>query len=82
MRDRREAFALTAFSVAVTLCGCTLQTHPYSSLTVQKDVPRPADLASDAQQERKHLSARDSDADCVLTTGDIHLWCKWISRYY
>jgi hypothetical protein len=82
LTHKREAFAVTAFSIALSVLGCTFQTHPQSAFTIPKDVIRPNDLTSQVQQEEKHLSARDSESDCVLTTGDIHLWCKWISRYY
>jgi hypothetical protein len=43
---------------------------------------QPVMLNGPARQEEKRLSAVGSDSDCVLTTGDIHLWCKWITRYY
>jgi hypothetical protein len=79
--SKGKAFAVTAFSIAVSVSGCAVHSSTHSSLTIPKDVGQPTDLTSRAQQEGK-LSAKDGDQDCVLTTGDIHLWCKWINRYY
>ena len=82
MAHKREAFVLTAFSIAVSVSGCAFPTHTHSTSPIPQDVVRSTDLTNQTQPEGKHLSARDRDSDCVLTTADIHLWCKWISRYY
>jgi hypothetical protein len=82
MLSKREAFSVTAFSIAVSISACAVHPPTAPALPLTKDVVHPNGLSDPAQEKQKHLSAGDTDSDCVMTTGDIHLWCKWISRYY
>jgi hypothetical protein len=78
MAHKSVASVLTALSVGFALASCAFQ--PNSStppLAMQKKI-QPKVLT----EPGKKLSAVGTDSDCVLTTGEIHLWCKWISRYY
>jgi hypothetical protein len=72
---------LTVFSVGFALSSCAFQSNSTTPVAIQEDM-QPAAVARPAAQEGKKFSAIGSDIDCVLTTGDIHFWCKWISRYY
>jgi hypothetical protein len=80
MALRRMAI-VTLIYVACTFISCAAQSQPLSRLPIQNDVLQ-STVLSQTEQERHKLSAADGEADCVLTTGDIHLWCKWITRYY
>lgn len=81
MARKSGAVALTVLSVGFALASCAFQSNSAAPVTVQEDRPAFA-LDQPTQQEAKKFSAIGSDADCVLTTGDIHFWCKWITRYY
>ena len=80
MALRKGAFVILVW-IGCTFVSCASQLQPGSSSSLQNDVLRPTVL-SQTEQEKHKLSATDGEADCVLTTGDIHLWCKWITRYY
>ena len=82
MAHRQRAIGVTAVCIGLAIASCAYQPHPATSLAIQKDVVQPTVLTPPAGQEGKKLSAEGGDTDCVLTTGDIHLWCKWIARYY
>ena len=73
----RRVAIVTLLYLGCSLVSCASQPQ----LPVQNDVHQPTVL-SQTEQERHKLSASDGAADCVLNTGDIHLWCKWIARYY
>lgn len=81
MRHELETLALSALCLGLALTSCTFQPPSPTPLTVQEDI-QPAAAAGPAGHEGKKLSAVGGESDCVLTTGDIHLWCKWITRYY
>ncbi len=82
MSQRRNALAVTACCVGLSVSSCAFHPNTSPSLTIQKDVGQPNVLTGAAQSENKPFSTADRDSDCVLTTGDIHLWCQWISLYY
>ena len=75
----RRGTVVILVCVACTFVSCASQPQP--ALPTHNDVLQPTVL-SQKEQERHKLSATDGEADCVLTTGNIHLWCKWITRYY
>lgn len=81
MSHRPGPIAFTALCFGFVLASCTFQPKSPTPLAIQQDI-QPAALAGPAGQEGKKLSAVGNESDCVLTTGDIHLWCKWITRYY
>jgi hypothetical protein len=81
MAQKPATIALLALCVEFTLASCAFQPTPATSLVSQKEI-QPAELTEPTGQERRKLSAAGNDSDCVLSTGEIHLWCKWISRYY
>lgn len=82
MAYRQRATASLALCIVVAVTSCAYQQKFSTSLAIQKDVAQPAAISGPAGQEGKNLSAGGSDTDCVLTTCDLHLWCKWITRYY
>ena len=82
MAYRQGAIASLALCVVVGVASCAYQPKSSTPLAIQKDVAQPAAISGPAGQEGKNLSAGGSDTDCVLRTGDLHLWCKWIARYY
>ena len=79
MAQRPGAVAFAVLNVGFVLTSCAFQSKSTAPVAVPDE---PAAMAQPAQQDEKKFSAKDNDADCVLTTGEIHLWCKWISRYY
>jgi hypothetical protein len=81
MAHKPATIALLALGIGLVLASCAFQPNPPTPLAMQKE-SQPVMLNGPARQEEKRLSAVGSDSDCVLTTGDIHLWCKWITRYY
>jgi len=82
MAHKPGAIALAALSVGFALASCASQPNSSTSpLAMQKEI-QPAVLTEPAEPGGKRLSAVGIDSDCVLTTGEIHLWCKWIARYY
>ena len=82
MSQKPNALAVTACCIGLSVSACALHENTNPSLTIQKDVVQTTVLTGAAQSQDKPFAATDGDSDCVLTTGDIHLWCKWISRYY
>jgi hypothetical protein len=82
MAHRRGAVAIMALCLGVALASCAYQPNSSTPLSIQKDVVQPARLTAPPLQQGKKLTAVGSDSDCVLTTGELHLWCKWITRYY
>jgi len=81
MAQKPATIALLALGVGCVITSCAFQPTPATPLITQKEI-QPAELTEPAGQERRKLSAAGNDSDCVLTTGEIHLWCKWITRYY
>lgn len=81
MAHKPGTIALLALGVGFAVASCTFQPKPATPLVIQKEI-QPAVSTGPAGQEGKKLSAVGNDSDCVLTTGEIHLWCKWITRYY
>jgi hypothetical protein len=81
MAQRPGAVAFTVLSVGFALASCAFQSNSAAPVALPEDT-QPAPMNRPAEQEGKKFSAIGSDADCVLTTGDIHFWCKWITRYY
>ena len=81
MAHKPATIALLALGIGFAVASCAFQPKPATPLAMQKE-NQPVMLNGPAGQEGKRLSAVGSDSDCVLTTGDIHLWCKWITRYY
>jgi len=77
--ELRRGTAVILVCVACTFVSCASQPQP--ALSTPNDVLR-STVSSQKEQERHKLSAKDGETDCVLTTGNIHLWCKWITRYY
>jgi hypothetical protein len=82
MSQRREALAVTACCIGMSMSSCTFHPATNPSLTIHKDIDQATVLTGAPRAGEKPLSAANRDSDCVLTTGDIHLWCTWISRYY
>lgn len=80
MPHRREAVALMALSIGLTVSACTFPANAQRSLAIQDNMVQSTAVPDTAQG--KHLSAVAGESDCVLTRGDIHLWCNWITRYY
>ena len=81
MAHRPGAIAFTALGLGLAVTSCAFQPNSSTSSFTQKE-NQPVVSTGPAGHERKTLSAVGSDSDCVMTTSDIHLWCKWISRYY
>ena len=81
MAQKPAIIALLAMSVGFAIASCAFQPTPATPLVIRKEI-QPAELTGPARQESRRLSSLDNDSDCVLTTGEIHLWCKWITRYY
>ena len=82
MAYRRGAIASMALCIVVAVTSCAYQQKFSTPLAIKKDVAQPAAIPGSAGEEGKTLAAEGRDSDCVLTTGDLHLWCKWIARYY
>ena len=74
MAYRDGVIASLALCVAVGVASCAYQPKSFTPLAIQKDVAQPAAISGPAGEEGKNLSAGGSDTDCVLTTGDLHLW--------
>ena len=81
MAQKPATIALLALGVGCFIASCAFPPTPATPLIIQEEI-QPAELAEPAGQERRKLSAAGNDSDCVLTTGEIHLWCNWITRYY
>ena len=81
MAQQSCAVVLTILSVGFALASCAFQSNSAAPLAVPTDI-QPAVNDRPAEHEGKKYSAVGRDADCVMTTGDIHLWCKWITKYY
>ena len=81
MGRRTGTIAFTALCMGFSTASCVFRPSPPPPLAIENDI-QPATLSGPAGNEGKKLSSVDSELDCVLTTGDIHLWCKWIARYY
>jgi|KBSMisStandDraft_5_1062788.scaffolds.fasta_scaffold06682_6 hypothetical protein len=82
MSHKPGVITVTALCVGFAMTSCTLQPTSPTQLAIQKDELRPSMLTVPGIQEGKHLSIVGTESDCILTTGDIHFWCKWIDRYY
>ena len=80
MPHRRGVVALLAFSIGLTVSACTFSANSPRSVATQDNLVQ-SSVVTDMTQG-KHLSAVGGEADCVLTTGDVHFWCNWITRYY
>jgi hypothetical protein len=81
MAQKPATIALLALGVGCVIASCAFPPTPATPLIIPKEI-QPAELTEPAGQERRKLSAAGNDSDCVLTTGEIHLWCNWITRYY
>ena len=79
MAHKLATIVLLALGVGFAVASCAFQPKPATPLVIQEEI-QPAELTGPVRQEGKR--AVGSDSDCVLTTGEIHLWCKWITRYY
>ena len=82
MPHKPGVIAVIAFCMGFAATSCTLQPASPTPLAIQKDVIQPDMLSVPEEQAGKKLSAVGMESDCILTTGDIHFWCKWIDRYY
>ena len=80
MAHGRGPFAATALCLGFTVSSCAIQ--PTSKPFIPEDAVQPTVLTSPASHQERHLSATGGDSDCVLSTRDIHLWCKRITRFY
>jgi hypothetical protein len=80
MAQKPATIALLALGVGCVIASCAFPPTPATPLIIQEEI-QPAE-SEPAGQERRKLSAAGNDSDCVLTTGEIHLWCNWITRYY
>ena len=80
MPPRRKAVTLMALSIGLTVSACTFPGNSPRSLAIQDNMAQSTAVTDTAQGN--HLSAVSGDSDCVLTRGDVHLWCNWITRYY
>ena len=81
MAQKPATIALLALGVGCVIASCAFPPTPATPLVIQKEI-QPAELTEPAGQQKSTLPAAANDSDCVLTTGEIHLWCKWITRYY
>ena len=82
MSHKDGVIAVTALCAGLSVTSCTLQPSSPTPLAIQKDVVQPSMLTVPGGREGKKFSAVGAESDCILTTGDIHFWCKWIDRYY
>ena len=78
MTHIREARVLMACWIGLTASSCTFPAHSPRPLSIQNNPVQQTALTPTTQA----VSAVGSESDCVLSTGEIHLWCKWITRYY
>ena len=69
-----------ALSIGLTVSACTLPPNPPRSLAIQDNVVQSTAVSDTAQE--KHLSEMSGKSDCVLTSGEVHLGCNWITQYY
>ena len=76
------AIAVMAFSVGLSVTSCAYHPRSDTPMAIKKDLVQPNLSTGQQGREGKHVSAMGSDSDCVLATGDIHLWCSWITQYY
>ena len=79
--DPRGVVLLTSLLI-FSMASCANQPPAVESLTTQPELMSPTVFTEPPTQERQTVSGASKDADCVLTTGDVHLWCNWISKYY
>jgi hypothetical protein len=81
MSPTSRATALAALALAFAVASCAYQ-PPATPFAIDQDGAPSAMPAGPTGQGEKRLSALGSDGDCVLTTPDIHLWCKSMIQYY
>jgi hypothetical protein len=81
MTHRPATMAFAALCVGCSLASCAFPPRSSASFALEEET-QPAALPHPAAQEGRKSSALGNESDCVLTTADIHLWCKWITRYY
>jgi hypothetical protein len=79
MAQKRSFLAL---SLVLTLTSCASPPTRVDASASPRDTGQPALSSQVLGPDQKTLSESVKEADCVLSTGAIHLWCKWISRYY
>jgi hypothetical protein len=82
MSHGRGPLAATALCVGVAVSSCAFQSASTPSLPIPQNVVQPTDQNIPPHPQGKQLSRADSDSDCVLSRGDLHLWCRWITRFY
>jgi hypothetical protein len=75
MARTREAVAVTACWIGLTTSSCTFQAHAPRSLSLQNNPAQQSVMAPASQA----IFSPGSESDCVLTKGEVHLWCKWIT---
>ena len=78
MTHTREAVAVMACWMGLTTSSCTFQAPSPRPLAIQNNPVQQTVVTPTPQA----ISATGSESDCVLSTGEVHLWCKWITRYY
>jgi hypothetical protein len=81
MRHRPGTMAFAALCVGCSLASCAVPPRSSAPLAIEEETQSSA-LSHPSGQEGRKLSAVGNESDCVLMTADIHLWCKWITRYY
>jgi hypothetical protein len=78
MTHTREAVALMACWIGLTASSCTFQAHSPRPLSIQNNPAQQTVVRPSTQA----ISDAGSASDCVLSRDEVHLWCKWITRYY
>jgi len=80
MAYKRLPWALLALSSVLTSCASP-------PVKVDGSVSAPAMVQPVLSSQvlgptKKSVSESVKEADCVLSSGTVHLWCTWVSRYY
>lgn len=82
MAQKRGTRALPALSFVLSLTSCASPPTSVDASTPAPDTVQPTLSTQVLGPDGKTSSENANEADCVLSSGSIHLWCNWISRFY
>ena len=76
------SIAIAALLLPPLLTSCAYQPKVGEPLLSQEGTVQPAVTTELVKPEQRASAGRDKESDCVLTLGDVSVWCKWIAQYY
>jgi hypothetical protein len=77
----RTVWAIILSLGCTTFASCAYQQGTQRPFAIQESIVQPTVFTEPLRPQGSRALAGD-ESDCVLSTGDIHLWCNWISQYY